>query len=196
MATKVFAKSLMASEDIQSFVGSCKFGEVVEGEFAYADIYDGAFVNIEGLTYDEVYSATSLDWNVHAACAPQAGKLDREHICVIDIANVSEVDIFGNIYRGIDSRLVNLVRPAGCAVRFRRMYVGDKFWLGEGNFTAAPSVGQFGNVAAGSTYLAPAASATEGQFAVKVLDSKPLTLGNNVLRTGTAYEQLYLCEVQ
>lgn len=200
-STKIFAKALMASEDIQSFVGSCKFGAVDGGgAFQYAEIYDGAFVNIGGLDADLVYSTTTpadvLDWNVHQAVAPATGSLTREDICVIDIANISEVTVFGNFYKGIDTRLVNLTRPAGAAVRFRRMAKGDKFWLGGGNFKAVPQVGQFGNVVNGETTLTAGDSATAGQFAVKVLTSKPLTIGNTVTYANSAWEQLYLCEVQ
>lgn len=196
MATKVFAKALMASEDIQSFVGTCKFGTIVNTAFVGAAIYDGAFVNIGGLALDGVYGTTTLDWNVHMATAPATGSLTREDICVIDIADISEVSIYGNAYKGIDTRLVNLTRPAGEAVRFRRMAKGDKFWLGAGNFTAAPTIGQFGNVTNGSTYLTAGDSATASQFAVKVLDSKPITIGNTAIADSSAFEQLYLCEVQ
>lgn len=196
MATKVFAKALMASEDVQAKVGTCKFGTGAGAEFEGAEIYDGAFVNIGDLLLDGVYGTATLDWNVHAATAPATGKLTRDDICVIDIGNISQVDIFGNIYRGIDGRLVNLVRAPGQAVRFRRMEKGDLMWLGAGCFTAAPTVGQYGNVTNGSTYLTPGSAATAGQFAVKVLDSKALTIGNTVNYANSAWEQIYLCEVQ
>lgn len=194
MATKVFAKALMASEDVQSYVGTCVFGTGTGAGFVGAEIFDGAFVNIGDLALDGVYGTDTLDWNKHEAFAPTA--LTREDICVIDIANISEIDIFGNFYKGIDSRLVNLTRPAGAAVRFRRVQKGDKFWLGEGNFASAPAIGQFGNVTAGETTLTAGAAATAGQFAVKVIASKPLTVGMSVNYANDAFEQLYLCEVQ
>lgn len=211
--TRVFAKALMASEDIQSFVGSCKFGAGdTAADFAYDEIYDGAFVNIGALCHDDVYSTVDteyLDWNVHMAVAPDADHLTTKDICVIDIANISEVDIFGNHYKGIDTRLVNLTRPAGTAVRFRRLAHGDKFWLGLGNFfdetadpaTATfPEIGQFGNVNAGETFLTVDDAATADQFAVLILASKPLTMGQSVQNFGDAttakWEELYLCEVQ
>lgn len=205
MATKIFAKALMASEDIQSYVGSCKFGAgTTAADFEYDEIYDGAFVNIGMPCLDGVYGEDTVDWNVRMAVAPT--KLTTADICVIDIANISEIDVFGNHYKGIDTRLVNLTRPAGAAVRFRRLAKGDTFWLGLGNFQdetgagTAPTIGQFGNVTTGKTYLTAGASATANQFAVCVIASKSLTVGMSVNNFGTAlapdWEQLYLCEVQ
>lgn len=194
MATKVFAKALMASEDVQAYVGSCKFGTGTDASFTAAQVTDGAFVTLGGLALDETYSATSLDWNVYHAYAPTSAALTREDVVVVDISGVSEGVIAGNNYK-IGNKQVDLVGKPGYAVRFRRLQKGDKFWLGQGCFTSAPTVGKFANLTANAVTLTPAASATDAQLNIKVLASKALTVGITVNTVSTAFEQLYLCEV-
>ena len=189
--TKVFAKALMASEDVQSYVGSCRYYD--DSEYAVVD--DGAVVNIGDLDYDHVYSVTSLDWNVHQATAPVTGKLTREDICIVDLADVPSGLIGGNTYK-IGTKITDLKLQAGYTARFRRLFKGDKFWLGAGNFAAAPTVGQYSTVANGSTlFTASTASAAANQLNIKILDAKVLTQGQTVYGAPN-YEQLYLCEVQ
>lgn len=195
MATKVFAKALMASEDVQSYVGSCRF----YASDVATETYDGAFVNIGDLDLDGVYSATSVDYNVHVATAPATGSLTREDICVIDLAGISEGVIGGNSYK-IGDKITDLKLKAGYNGRFRRLMKGDKFWIGLGNFASAPTLKQYCTVANGLTTLtASAASPTADQFNVKVIASKALTIGQSVTTTSTTpvvtYEQLYLVEV-
>lgn len=189
--TKVFSKALMASEDVQSYVGSCRF----YANDAQAPIYDGAFVNIGGLDLDGVYSATSLDYNIHKAIAPAEGKLTREDICVIDLADINEATVQGNVMR-IGGKLVDLQIAAGNNARFRRLMKGDKFWLGAGCFSEVPTVGEFATVEAGELALVPAEEITEDQINFAVLTSKALTVGQSVYATGdNAWEQLFLVEV-
>lgn len=191
MATKVFSKALMASEDVQSYVGSCK---MYDDDTAIA-VADGAFVNIGGLALDGVYGATSLDYNVHMATAPDAEKLTREDICVVDVADI-ETWVKGPDVIKFGNRLVNLEAPADEAVRFRRLMKGDKFWLGAANFTATPTIGQYATVSAGSVLLTPNASVTASQLNVSILTSKVLTVGQTVTSTGAnTWEQIYLVEV-
>lgn len=191
MATKVFSKALMASEDVQSYVGSCK---MYDDDTAIA-VADGSFVNIQGLDFDGVYGASSYDYNVHVATAPDSDHLTREDICVIDVANIEEwtkgpdVIKFGN-------RLVNLEGPADYAVRFRRLMKGDKFWIGAGNFKTVPTIGKYATVEADSVLLAPNNNITSAQMNVQILASKALTVGQTVTSAGaSAWEQLYLVEV-
>ena len=194
--SKVFAKALMASEDVQSYVGTCKFYDGTSAAIgALANVDDGAFVSIDGLVLDGVYGAASYDYNVHAAYAPEAGHLTREDICVVDIAGIDEWTKGNNTIK-FGNKLVDLAVAAGGNVRFRRLMKGDMFWIGAGNFSATPTVGQYATVAATSTLLTPNAAVTENQFNVKICASKALTVGQTVTSTGAnAYEQIYLVEV-
>lgn len=197
MATRVFSKALMASEDVQSYVGSCRFYEGTE-ELTAAPIYDGAFVNIEGLDLDGVYgddTHDSYDYNVHIAVAPATGKLTREDICVVDLATINEAVVQGNVMK-IGGKLVDLTLSAGYNARFRRLMKGDKFWIGEGNFAAVPVIGEYSTVAAGLTTLtASDDEMTEGQINFRILASKALTVGQSVNFKNPGWEQLYLVEV-
>ena len=186
MATKVFSKGLMASEDIQSYVGSTKF----TADDEYAAVMDGAFVVLGDLDLDGVYSATSVDYNVYKSSAPAAL---TDKVVVVDIAGVSEGVIAGNTYK-IGVKLTDLQAEPGFAVRFRRLAVGDKFWLGEGCFKTAPGENKFATLTANDVVLTPAAAAGDG-FAVAIKASKDLTTGQVVAKNGESYEQLYLCEV-
>ena len=192
MATKVFDKALMASEDVQSYVGSCKYME--DGE--YARIHDGALVNLGGLAKDDTYGANSLDYNVYEAVAPQADHLSKEEVVIVDLSSISEGIINGNEYK-IGVKLVNRELEAGFAARFRRLMKGDKFWIGEGNFDAAPAIGNIVNAQAGKTTLVVGALDAD-LLSLKVLASKAITVGQSVYAKGTnpeTWEQLYLVEV-
>ena len=192
MATKVFDKALMASESVQSYVGSCKYMENDE----YARIHDGALVNLGDLAHDDVYGADSLDYNVYEAIAPQANHLSREEVVIVDLSSISEGIINGNEYK-IGVKLVNRELEAGFAARFRRLMKGDKFWIGEGNFEAAPAIGDVANAKAGQLTFAMGANDPD-VLSVKVLASKALTVGQSVYAKGTTpekWEQLYLVEV-
>lgn len=185
MAIKVFAKGLMASEDVQSYVGSCRFA-TTESENNYAAIYDGAFVNIGNII--------NGDYNVHYAVAPAAGALTREDVCVIDLADINEATVQGNVMK-IGGKLVDLELAAGYTARFRRLKKGDKFWLGEGCFDSAPTLGSTAIAEAGKTTLKvdnPAAN----ELCVKVIASKAMTVGQTVYaKTSSTWEQYFLVEV-
>lgn len=189
MATKVFSKGLMASEDIQSYVGSTKF----MADDAYAQVMDGAFVVLGDLCTDGIYSADSIDYNVYQSTAPTA---TTDKVVVIDIAGISEGVIAGNTYK-IGVKLVDLQAQPGFAVRFRRLALGDKFWLGEGCFASAVGENGYATLTANDVTLTPAASVPGSGFAVKIQATKDLTVGQTVAKNadGSTYEQLYLCEV-
>lgn len=186
--TKVFSKGLMASEDVQSMVGSLKF----YAEDAYAAIHDGAFVVLGDLDLDNVYSTTSVDYNVYTAKAPEA---ETDEVVVVDIAGISEGIIAGNTYR-IGNKLVDLEASAGYPVRFRRLAKHDKFWLGEGNFASTPTEGEYAILTAGDTVLTPSATEPADQFGVKIIATQDATVGQLVARNDSdEFEMSYLCEV-
>lgn len=191
MATKVFSCGEMTSESVQNGVRSCRYFESDDK----AAIYDGAFVNVGDLDLDGVYGLTTLDYNIHKATAPATGSLTREDICVIDLAGIETWTKGTNTIK-FGNKLVDLEIPAGENARFRTLHKRDNFWLGLGNFTAAPTVGKYATVSNGSTKLTPSDTITASQFNVKILTSKALTVGQKVTSTGaSAYEQLYLVEV-
>lgn len=189
MAQKVFSKALMASENVQSYVGSCKFYNGADEEA----IYDGALVNIGELCDEEVYGG--VDYNMHKATAPT--KLTREDVCIVDLAEINEATVQGNVMK-LGNKLVGLELAAGGNARFRRLMKGDKFWVGEGCFDAMPTVGQYATAEAGVTTFKAAAAETAGQINFAIRAAKALTVGQSVYAKGTnpeTWEQLYLVEV-
>lgn len=170
MATKTFAKALMASEDIKAYVGSALY----QANGANAPIHDGAFVVLGDLAPDTTYQATGdVDYNVYLATAPAAV---TDKVVVLDYAGIQEGTIGGNDYK-MGIQLYNLVCPAGKTCRFRRLAVGDKMWLSDGLFTAEPTIGEYAELTANNTILTPQASHTAGQFAVKILAQTEMTTG-------------------
>lgn len=146
--------------------------------------YEGSFLTLGNLVADTTYSATGVEYDTYYAAAPAAVS---DEVVVLDPSMVQEGVIGDNAYK-MGIKQFNKQLSAGYVGRVRRLALHDKFWLGDSNFNAAPTVGQYGILVAGSTLLAPAANAG-ANFAVKVLLSKDLTAG-----MGTVGTQ-YLCEV-
>lgn len=209
MATHVMSKALMASEDVQSYVGTCRFGDsLVEGADTSArkelEIFDGALVNIGSLISDPVYGGYvggAMDWNVHQAIFAADPEASREEICIVDLADLPRAYVDGvQVYLG--QKLVNLVLPAGENARFRRLQKGDKYWIGEGNFADGTD---FGLLQIGTTCIAEAdtgkyeiGTPEDGAFAVKALAYKSLQVGRTGIASTTpaGHELLWLVEVQ
>lgn len=188
MSTKIFEVGSMACEDIQSYVISAKF----KASNVFAEVHDGAIVKLGGLCADPVYDGLK-DWNCYECTAPANAS---DAFVIVDLDEVSEGTIAGNSYK-IGNKLVDLKCKPGYAARCRRLVKGDKFWLGEGNFVSAPTVGEYGKITASSTLITAASTVSGANFAI--LASKPMTIGTSVAHTGTgeslAYEQEYLVEV-
>lgn len=186
--TKVFSKALMASEDVQSYVGSTKF----QANDEYAKVMDGAFVVLGDLALDGVYGATSVDYNVYNSHAPEAL---TDKVVVLDLAEVEAYTHGANRVKW-GNKLVDLEMEAGHAARFRRFAIGDKFWLGEGNFAAIPGDKKYATLTVNDVRLTPAAEAPEAGFAIKIVASEAMTIGQYVAKNANdEFEQLYLCEV-
>lgn len=178
---KVFRAAEMMSEDVQSYVISCQYQE----ESKDAPIADGSFVKLGELKEDKTYvAAGDKDYNVYLASKPTA---ETDKVVVIDYPGVSEGTISGNSYR-IGVKLFDLVAPAGRPVRARRLALGDRFWLGEGNFTGAVGSNGFATLTANDVRLTPASAAGDN-FAVKIHLGKDFNYGQS------ASGKLYLCEV-
>lgn len=196
MDTKIFEVGIMACEDVQAWVGQCKFGTGSDDEFVPAVVDDGSFVVLGELCDDDVYTDLK-DWNVYHAFAPVSASYNRDEIVVVDISSVSNGVICRNNYK-IGNKLVDLQGEAGYAMRYRKMQKGDKFWLGAGCFESVPTVGEYAGLTANKTTLTPNAS-VPAAFGVKIRASKPMTIGVTVATSGSGdslvYEQEYLCEV-
>ena len=178
---KVFRAAEMMSEDVQSYVISCQYQE----ESKDAPIADGSFVKLGELKEDKTYvAAGDKDYNVYLASEPTAV---TDKVVVIDYPGVSEGTISGNSYR-MGVKLFDLVAPAGRPVRARRLALGDRFWLGEGNFTGAVGSNGFATLTANDVRLTPAGAAGDN-FAVKIHLGKDFNYGQS------ASGKLYLCEV-
>ena len=70
------------------------------------------------------------------------------------------------------------------------LQLGDEFFLGDENFSAAPTVGQFAAPVNGKTTMAPAATMPATGMALKIEDVRKLIMGQ-------AFEgsKLYRCRV-
>ena len=181
---KVFRAAEMMSEDVQSYVISCQYQ--VGG--LDSQIEDGSFVQLGELKPDKTQSEEGdKDYNVYLASAPTAV---TDKVVVIDYPGVSEGTISGNSYR-LGVKLFDLVAPAGRPVRARRLALGDRFWLGEGNFSNSVVVGNIAGLEANKTTLKDSGSQeiTEGQLNVKIHLGKDFNYGQS------ASGKLYLCEV-
>ena len=190
---KVFDMGSMACQDVQAWVGTCKFGTGSDDAFVPAEVTDGAFVTLGGLADDDVYQGMK-DWNTYYAYAPDAATYTSEDVVVIDLAEVMGGVIGGNDYK-LGVKTVDLVGEAGYPMRFRRLKKGDKFWLGAGCFTSVPTVGEYAGLTANAVELTPADEAPEEGLGLVIRDSKPLTQGNRVPYADGAYTQAYLVEV-
>ena len=186
--TETFYKGLMASEDVQSYVGSCKF----KNGDNYAIVSDGALVELDGLADNPVYGNTALDYNVYNAKAPSA---NNASVVIVDLSEVSQGVIAGNNYK-IGAKLVGLQCKAGFPSRYRVPVKHDRYWVSGDCFTAEPSVGNFAVAAANTTKHTPAilSDVETGQYCVKIQDSRDFTVGAGLAGSGST-GKLYLCEV-
>ena len=177
---KIFQKNLMASEDVQSFLGT---GVFYNGEET-AEIHDGAAVVVGDIEAHSVY-ANLKDVNVRKITAPEA---ETDVVAIVDYSNRSEGKIMDVTYReGIQT--AGLIAPAGKQVRYRILAVGDSFYLGTDNFVGAPEVGKYAIPTAGNTIWTVTDAKSEKGTCLKIETTKPLTEG--AVNTDT----LYFCTV-
>lgn len=149
------------------------------------DIYDGSLVVLGELADDKTYDEDGKEYDTYNATAPAAA---TDEVVIVDYAGISEGEINENRYR-MGIKLHNLACPAGHPMRVRRLYLHDKFWLGENNFSATPTVGEYATAEAGEYTHAPAESKPESGYAIKILVENDLTVGMH------SEGKLYLCEV-
>jgi len=166
----------MISDQIDAYLTNAVAAEGVK---------DGSLVVLGDLAADTTYDANGLEYDLYEAAKPAAA---TDEVVLIDYAGISEGIINGNDYK-MGHRLYDLEAPAGTPMRARRLGLHDKFWLGEGNFDTAPTVGEFAGINAGAyTHKALAALPASG-YGVKILVEKDLTTGTR------SNGKIYLVEV-
>lgn len=181
MSNYVFKRAKMMS----GVVDAALAGALVQAGGVNVACPDGALVVLGNLAPDTTYVSTGLEYDTYLATAPAAV---TDEVAIVDYAGISEGSIAGNTYKeGI--KLYNLTAPAGEIVRARRLYLHDKFWLGDGDFASAPVIGQYAVATVASFLHTPAASQPATGYAIKVLLSEDLTAGM------ASKGLIYLCEV-
>lgn len=172
---KMFHTGKMASDQLDADISNAVLA---------VDAPEGALLTLGDLAADATYAADGKEYDVYSATAPVA---ITDDIVLLDLADVSHGEIAGNDYR-MGIKLFDRTLTAGSIGRVRRPALHDKFWIGEGNFAATPTIGHYGIPTAGAFTLTDAAAQGDG-FAVKILLSREFIAGM------TANGNQYLCEV-
>ena len=177
MAKNLFFAGKMLSQDADSQVTNALAPE--------GGILDGALLVLGDLAEDDTYEAHGIEYDVYEAAAPEAA---TDEVVIADYAGISGGDIYDNYYK-IGVKLFGLKAPEGELVRVRRLHLHDKFWLGEANFVAAPTVGEFAVATASSQLHTAASELPEAGYAIKILKEEDLTTGME------SNGSKFLCEV-
>lgn len=170
---KMFQKNLMASEDVQSYLGTGRFYEAdAEGELKEAAITDGALVEIGGIENHSVYTGIK-DVNVRKITVPTD---DTVRYGIVDYVGRSEGEINGVLYReGV--KTAGLSANAGENVRYRIPKVEDTFYLATGNFVGTPGTGKYAIPTKNSVDWTISTSPATSGLCVLIETSKNLTEG-------------------
>ena len=177
MAKKYFWRYLMSSENVLTQLVS---GRYYDENDALAEIHDGALVVIGDLEDHAIYSNIK-DLDTHKITMPKAV---TDKVAIVDLVNVSEGKIQGELYReGI--KTVGLTVSAGIPVRVRRLVEGDKFYLATGYFSSDVTGGKSAIPTANSTLWTPASELTANACGIKILMEQPLVEG--AVNTDTKY---------
>ena len=151
---------------------------------AMKPVIDGAIV-VLGKLYADPDFLEDYEYDVYEMTAPNE---PTDEIAIVDYSGIQEGDISGNRYK-IGDELYGLTVPTGTPTRVRRLVLHDKFWLGDGNFSVKPVVGEYATAKKGSNLHVPMASMPKNGYAVKILSEESLTAG--MMSVG----RKYLCEV-
>lgn len=160
----------MISNKLDTYLANAK---VYNGANAI-DAPNGSLVALGDLLPDDTYDANGKEYDCYKAAKPSGD--NPTGLAIIDYAGIQELaDAEGNgYYMGIN--LYDLTVPAGKLTRVRRLALYDKFWLAEGNFDTAPTVGQYAIGEAGE-FTHKAATALGSGYGVKILDKKAVVTG-------------------
>lgn len=171
---KFFNKIQMQSEDLSALLKDCYF----QASGADAAVEDGAFVSIKEVRAHDLYS-NMKDMNARN-CTAYDSSYAKNMIGFVDFVGVSEGSINGVTYK-IGDKIVGTAPAAGENTRVRMIGIGDEFYVGDGNFTTAPTVGTdlYAVPATGTTTLtgATAAPTTAGTPYFAIEDERPLIMG-------------------
>lgn len=173
--TNVFKSGKMASNYIDSLLTNGK---------SSSSIIDGAIVVLKNLEENENV-CEDYEYDTYELAVPL---VSTEDIALVDYGGISEGSIEKNQYK-LGNKLVGLTVPQNVLTRVRIPYLHDKFWLGEGNFSSKPTVGQYATVEVGSYLHKPTNLLPNKGYAVKIIAKEVLTVGMS--SSGT----IYLCEV-
>ena len=171
----LFKSGKMASNVLDSMLTNAKAEKAIK---------DGDLVVLGDVVKDTVYG--NEEYDMYKADYPTTPTTDE--ICIVDYAGVSEGIISANVYK-LGVKLHDLTIPAGEPMRIRRLALHDKFWLGEDNFTSAPTVGKFAIATASSGQHTPAQDSSAEGYTIKIIAKSGFTAGM------TADKSMYLCEV-
>ena len=161
----LFYAGKMLSQDADSQVVNAVLESAVK---------DGSLVVLGDLADDLTYKAAGdIEYDLYEAEAPKAV---TDKVAILDYAGVDGGEINENYYK-MGYKLFNLEIPANEPCRARLLHLHDRFWLGEDNFEAKPTVGQFAELKANSFKHDPKASHTAGQYGVKILKEQDLNAG-------------------
>lgn len=178
---KMFNKILMESEFSTNLLKDCYF----QNSGVDAVVEDGALVSIGGLRDHDLYTGMK-DLNARNA---KAFDTTMPIYGFVDYVGVSHADVMGVNYR-IGDKLAGVYPAAGEGTRVRMLAIGDEFYLGDENFSATPTVGEFAVPSAGSTKMAPAATAAVSGLCLAIEDTRDLIMGQ--VNEGS---KLYRCRV-
>lgn len=150
---KLFEKILMASEDVKSYL--------VSGRDDANTHFDGEVVAIGDLVNHEVY-ANLKDMDTRAISTyTGSGRYG-----IVDYVGVEEGNIMGNRVRwGI--KTAGLEVPVAQETRVRVPQLGDEFYWGDENFSAAPAAGKYA-VYDANGLMKPADTAATSGLCVKI----------------------------
>lgn len=178
----LFYAGKMLSQDADSQVVNALYQEAGVD----AAVKDGSLVVLGDLAEDLTYAANGdYHYDLYKAEAPAAV---TDKVAILDFAGISGGEINENYYK-LGVKLFNLEAEAGEPVRARRLFLGDRFWLGEDNFESKPVVGEYAELKVGSCKADPKASHTPGQFGLKIRKEQDLNAGMELKG------KMYLCEV-
>lgn len=153
---------------------------------ASTNVKDGSLLVLGELASDDTYDANGVEYDTYVGTAPSA---TSDEVVIVDYAGVEKYESGSNMAKQ-GYKLYDLEVPAGEAMRVRRLYLHDKFWLGESNFVGnSPVVGEYAIATAGDCRHTPSESKPTSGYGIKILASEELTAGM------ASKGKLFLCEV-
>ena len=178
----IFNSGAMRSDSVFSMNRSVYYVDAQNNGVACPN---GAFLTITGIKQFDTYGAAKNALSNDIVKAPAAV---TDSVVVADLCMFSSGTIAGEVYR-LGEKQYDLAMPAGEPVRVRELELGDRFWLGDGNFEGTPEEGKYAVLTAGKVTLTPADNNDAEGFTVQIIRIDSLTTGQR------ANGSKILCEV-